>query len=169
MRKIIFLILFSYNLGFSQSVIGISANCLNHNSAQLTKVLHETVGKSVITNWLENNIRFGLICEIDSTGVVKSINHIYPSYININKRVLKKIEKNIKKKKVRFKVCYSDPGLSKENLYKQASHEIKELFRKNTTINNSSISFPGNLMELYRESMGLSRFEYLMNEVCKYL
>lgn len=173
-RFIILLILFSCkNIVSAQININFDSDCLNHNSAILSKMLMEAKGEEFLSDLLDENISFLLFCDVDSSGYVVEIKKIHGK-----KEAVVKVENTIKSLfeefHTPFYICYEKPlGLTRCEAYRLVTSDF---FKEEKTYHLINVGFPGHLMSLYQyeqekgkeKGFVLTKCAYLISQINKY-
>ena len=157
----------------AQTIISVDRYCLRKNVATLSQALIDLKGKEFVTNLLNDNVSFSMICAVDSSGIIIDFKRI-----RSNKELPKELEQEIisylKVNHVSFYICYEKPlGLNKE----ESLALIKRgLFTEGRLTHIINIGFPEDLMSSYayerdkakEEGKCLSKYEYLTTIINQY-
>lgn len=159
--------------------------CMEKNSALLSKILIDKLGKDKIVELLDNDIYILFYFEIDKNGNIKPLRTLIseekpeiivplrpiPNKIDTYDKIFTDLIKDLKIKKDYFSICIQEStGYTKS--YKINS---KDIFGdcENIAIN---ISFPGSLIKYYNierdkandNRMVLTKYDYFLRQVKKY-
>jgi hypothetical protein len=159
---------------FAQINISFDSNCLKYNSSIISKAMIEIFGEDSLKYWLDNNVNFVFISNVDSLGHILKIVKVR-SQKPMQKDLVSLIEKYLIINRTKFFVCFAQDPLDINK------HQIIDSVREQFKVNNSrliaSIAFPGELMSLYEYEKGktkernicLSKYDYLLIQIKKYL
>ncbi len=157
----------------AQTNISVDRYCLRKNAVTLSQALIDFKGKEFVSNLLNDNVSFSMICAVDSSGIIIDFKRI-----RSNKELPKELEQEIisylKVNLVSFYICYEKPsGLNKE----ESLALIKRgLFTEGRLTHIISIGFPEDLMSSYayerdkakEEGKCLPKYEYLITIINQY-
>lgn len=157
----------------AQTNISVDRYCLRKNAVTLSQALIDLKGKEFVSNLLNDNINFSIICAVNSSGIIIDFKRM-----RSNKKLPKELEQEItsylKINLVSFYICYEKPlGLSKD----ESLALIKRgFFTEDKSTHIINIGFPEDLMSLYayerdkakEKGKCLSKYEYLTTILNEY-
>lgn len=164
------MLIFKINL-CSQININVDEKCAMNNCALLGSIIYERLGKKILTEWLEHDFSFGLVCDVDSLGHVIRINSLVPrTSINIiGVKKLRKLEKFLIRHKIVFYFCVSEAELPKSEQVRIYREYLRDYFQKNKTIKLNVATFPYVFMNGYDMTLGIPKTEYYLKKIRPYL
>lgn len=167
---ILLLQLFTQKLN-SQIPVNVDVECTEYNCAMLCDALNECLGKKTISSWLDDNIHFGIYCDVDSLGFVKKIVRVHPLHMSrqIGKKKIKKIERYLITHKIPFDFCVCEPELSQEKTQNNYDRYLSDYFKYNKTMGYVIGNFPYDFMYGYEAEKNNTRYQYFMGRIYKYV
>ncbi len=173
MKSFIMIVCFciSFVYSFAQINISLDGNCLEHNSAIMSKAIIDTFGEDSVKRWINNNTRILFTANVDSLGHILKIEKVRTKQ-EISSNIICSIENYLIKNKVHFFICYAQdpPDITKNHII----DSVREDFKNNDN-KFISIGFPGELISLYgyerekAQNTCLSKYDYLLLQINKYL
>lgn len=168
---ILCLLLYPFLYLFSQINISLDNNCLKYNSATIAKVMIRVLGEDSIKQMLDKNTNVTFICKVDSFGYTSKIIRTF-SRQDLSTNFMSLIEDYLVNNNVRFFICYQNnpPYLNKDTII----NSVRKKFKKNNSLKIGSVSFPGELMNLYEyektreNNFCLSKYDYLLIQINKF-
>ena len=168
---ILFVLLLSIQI-FSTPPVKVSfeEDCHAQNSIIFSRVLMQTFSKDAIKKILANDGNIVMGAKVDSLGyVIEIINIVSKNKLPLNFQ--RQVENALMRSKASFYICHPAdmPEDEKERFLRVEAEE----FQKNNCRIVSYITFPGNMLDSYREQAmsnhgKLTKYEYLKKQLQTY-
>jgi hypothetical protein len=163
--KILIILLVYSGIAYCQKGVNFEKDCLLNNSLIMAEVLYQSIEKDSLNIFLEKNINFTMVCDLNSSGQFLGFRKIWNQHA-LSKNILSKIEKKLLQEKIYFYVCYELESQSRKK-------EIIESIDKRGYV-NIAINFPGEIISLYscknmhrKGARTLSKYDFIKDLITK--